>query len=119
MLTAQDVLKHNFTGSAVGQILKNSKTWTTEQIDHFKATGEKPVFEKKDFSAKPGSVFEWFLTNPCVSTLLGSSKTQKRNWLTEGAVTINGRKVDCDTEFPETLISLVFFSGSKSQITML
>jgi len=117
-LTAQDILKHGFTGSSVGQILKNSKTWTDEHIEHFKNTGEKPVFEKKDLSVKEGSVFEWFLNNPCVNNLLGSSKTQKRTWLEEGAVTINGKKVGCDDLFPDNLTELVFFKGSKSQITM-
>lgn len=118
-LTPQDILKHGFTGSSVGQILKNSKTWTNDQIDHFKNTGEKPVFEKKDLSVKDGSVLEWFLNNPCVNTLFGSSKTQKRTWLDEGAVTINGKKANCDDVFPETLTELVFFKGSKSQITMI
>lgn len=118
MLTAQIIIKHGFEGKKVGEILKNSKTWSAEQIQHFINTGKKPVFEKKDFSIKEGTVLEWFINNDCVKNLLGSSNTQKRQWLESGSVTINGTKLKSDDQFPEKLTELVFFKGSKSQITM-
>lgn len=118
MLTAQIILSHGFKGNKVGEILKFSKTWNEEQIQHFIETGEKPVFEKKDHSIKEGSVLEWFINNDCVKNLMGSSNTQKRQWLENGSVLINETKAKADDQFPDKLISLVFFKGSKSQITM-
>lgn len=116
-LTPHQIIEHGFTGKKVGEIIKMSKGWTAEQIAHFIQTGEKPIFDKQDWAPKEGSVFEWFVENPCVNTLLQSSKSQKRRWLSDGAVLINGQKLWPDDPMPE-IRSLVFFSGSQTQITM-
>lgn len=120
MLTSQDIMSHGYTGKKVGEILKYSKTWTEDQVIKFRQTGVRPTFAKKDLSIKLDSVLSWFVNNECVNTLKQSSITQKRQWLNDGAILINGIRVKPDDKFPwGKLNSLVFFNGSKHQITML
>jgi len=119
MLSAQDVMKHGFSGKKVGEILKNSKTWSPEQIEHFKNTGEKPVFLKDDLSIKEDSVLEWMIENSCVKGMF-SSNSERRRTLNDGHVEINGMKMKADDKFPlNNLKSLVFFKGTQKQCTMM
>lgn len=119
-LTPQIIMSHGFTGKRVGEILKNSKGWSEAQLARFIEVGELPVFPKKDLEVKEWSVLQWFIENECVRNLFSSSNSQKRRWLEEGAVEINGAKLGPNDPFPHgELRSLVFFYGSKFQITML
>ena len=119
MISPKNLLDMGFKGEIIGNIIKESKKWTDDEIQHFLSTKEKPVKEHESFSAKEGSVLHWFINNPCVNNLLTSSNSQKRRWLNESAVVINGIAVKPEDEFPEELHSLVFFPKSKLKITML
>lgn len=121
MLNAVQLLNIGFQGPQIGSLIKESKIdgWTSEEIETFLTTKVKPLREKDDFSIKEDSVLEWFINNPCVKDLLGSSNSQKRRWLQEGAVLLNGKRADCDDEMPTNINELIFFPSSKLKITMI
>ena len=108
-------MSHGIKGKRVGEILKLSKSWSEDEISTFLNLGLTPKREKVGISE--GTVLHWFVNNPCVCGLLNSSISQKRRWLDEGAVVINGKKLKSEDKMPE-LESLVFFpNGNK--ITLL
>lgn len=115
MLSAQDILAAGYTGKRVGELIKWSKSWTKEEITQFLTDGTLPDYEK--VVVQPNSTLDWFVNNHCVSTLLNSSIAQKRRWLNEGAVIMNGQKVMADEKMVQ-LTSLVFFPNGRT-ITML
>lgn len=121
-LTAQQVLSKGFSGKKVGEIIKWSKEWDEDQIQGFLSTGKIPDI-KKDTAIKPWTCLWWFINNPCVKDLLGSSNSQKRRWLEEGAVVINGQKLGPDDPFPgyddDKIITQLIFFPNGSTITMI
>lgn len=119
MITAQELLQAGWIGKDIGRILKDSKSWSDEDTENFRKTNKTPIKKSSDLALRYGSVLWWFITNPCVCELGGSSNSQKRRWLNEGAVHINGSSVKPDDDFPDTLISLVFFPKSNFKITMI
>lgn len=122
MLTAQTIMDLGFQGKIVGQILKASKKWNEEQLVEF--LFDKTIPPETPVIMVDGSVWQW-ICGPLFENMfsIGSfniaSKSEKRRWLEQKCVRINGAVANRDDLVPEIIESLVFFSGSKKQITML
>lgn len=120
MITPKNLLDMGFKGEIIGNIIKESKKWSDDEIQHFLLTKEKPVKIHETLAIKEDSVLHWLINNPCVNNLLQSSNSQKRRWLSEGAVVINGKAAKSEDVFPTgNLQSLVFFPKSQLKITMM
>lgn len=121
MLTAQQLLDMGFTGKRVGEILKMSKNWGEDQLNHFLSGGEVP---QTHISMKTGTVWHWLSTDifesfPSRETNGIASNSEKRRWLDNGAVLINGQAAKPDDYMSSfrPIKSLVFFPNGR-RVTM-
>ncbi len=124
MITVQNILEKGFTGKKVGEIIKESKSWNPAQIDTFLKSG---LIPKKEFEkVEKGSILDWICTSEIFETMCSiegshsiASKSERRRWIENGSLKINGIKVGINDFVPMKIDSLVFFEGSSHQITML
>lgn len=126
MLNPQDILKHGFKGKQVGEIITQSKSWTPQEIQNFVESGVKPVFQK--VTLIPNSFWEWLVKHEFFQGLFSrdtgdikiASNSEKRRWLENGNVRVNGFFPKADEIMAEDLPiwDLVFFPGGKFQCTM-
>lgn len=115
MLTAEQILKKGFSGAKVGELIKLSKTWNDAQIANFLQTGEKPVFDK--IAREEGTMWDWLCEMS--SFFPASSNNEKRKWLEDGQVIVNGLVKKIDDLIPPKIESLVLFPKNKMRCTLL
>ena len=123
-MTAQDVMKWGFSGKSVGEILKQSKKWSNDEIQEFLQSGKKPECQKIEMIT--GSVWEWLCKHPCLQNLFSrdtgdikiASNGEKRRWLENKNVKLNGDFPSPDSLMPSKVTELIFFPGSKFQCTI-
>lgn len=77
---------------------------------------------KRDWA---GTIWEWLCTNDCLKGMLSiegktmlASNSERKRWLENGAVLINGKKPKPFDKMELPIIELVFFPNSKRKITM-
>lgn len=119
MLTAQKLIAMGFAGKRVGEILKQSKTWTKEQTEEFLNTGLTPKVDSVKMT--PGTVWHWLCNHPAFTGFRSASNSEKLRWLNDGSVIINDELAEPDDLILSCipLRSLVFFPSSQNKVTML
>ncbi len=115
MLTVDELRKMGIEGKKIGPLIKLSKDWNPEEQDIFLKTGKLP--EKESLSCKKGSVWDYLCNNPALAGW--HSKSEKRRWLVDSAVVLNGLRPKPDDICPDEITELVFFPNSNNKITML
>jgi len=119
-LSAKQLLDLGYKGKEVGSILKSLKNASPQEVEHFLKTRELPKHEQ--ICMLPGTVWHWLCFNECFDNFRGASNSEKRRWLENKSVIINGRPIGpdeaCPWDKPEDLVSLVFFP-SGTTVTMI
>ena len=111
-----------FAGQRLGEIFKQIKGMSFEEVQTFVETGEKP--EKDSVLLREGTVWWWLCKNPVFENM--ASNSEKRRWLETGAVELNGNRPEPDDSIvfhlgiEPIIASLVFFPSSPNKrITMI
>ncbi len=122
-------------GETFGKILKQVASCASKEEAKELATQiwlkhcrEKACVKQTSFKVIEGSVLEFLIKNPCFRGIASidtpntiASNSEKRRWLENGAVIINGDVVHPDDLMSDWgfLRSLVFFPNGKRKLTML
>ena len=128
MVTGKDLISWGLKpGPEFAQILEHCKTLDRAEAEAFARSciKEKLKGEHKGPAVKSGSVLEWLLSFPfCPNSIEGkhleASNSEKRRWLEQKAVLINGFQpgpdASMDNQFP--IWQLVFFPNANRKTTM-
>lgn len=138
MLTSSELISLGIKqGELFGKILKTVKSCTIkeeaeniarEMWSQFLTNKQQEQGSHKSIKMIPGSVWDWLCHNPVFIGMCSietgnntASNSEKRRWLENGSVLINGLRPEPDwmkEPLFDFVFELVFFSGSKKQITM-
>lgn len=125
MLSSKDLINAGIKpGPLFGQILKSCLT-IEEALGIWEE--QQPQKEHKTNKVINGSAWEFLINNPCLKGIPSlefsgtvASNSEKRRWLEQGAIIINGIKVKPDDIIFFPLTELVFFHNStKHKVTMI
>lgn len=123
MLTSAQLIELGVKpGPLFGQLLKCD---TLEQAREILAQQPVKTGTHTSKPPRPGSVLSWLLHNPCLQNMASvdcpgkiASNSEKRRWLENRAVQINGEYLSADDDMPYPIESLVFFPNGKRRCTM-
>lgn len=111
-------------GELFGRCLKECQT-VEEALRLVETHSPKKTLHEK-ITLIPGTVWHWLCTNDCLKGMFSreiagkiASNSEKRRWLEQKAVVINGLTPGPDEIIDSTITSLVFFHNGVSRCTML
>ena len=123
MLTSAQLIEIGVKpGPLFGQLLKCD---TIEQAREILAQQPSKPTTVKRSPVRQGSVLFWLLHNPWLQGMasvelpgVAASNSEKRRWLENKSVEINGGRPLPDDDMPFEIASLVFFPEGKRKCTM-